>query len=249
MSLLDGKIALVTGGTTGIGAATARLFHAEGARVVVTGNNPDTLSTARRELPEEIVVLRADARSPVDAEQVATEIERRFGGLDIVFLNAGVARFAPIEAVDEALYANLMDVNVKGVIFGLQKVLRLLRPGASVLVNTSVVDTKGVPNASVYSATKGAVAALVRSLAVELAGRGIRINSISPGPITTPIFGKLGLPDADITAFQAEWSGKIPLQRMGVADEVARTALFLASPASSFITGVEIPVDGGLTVA
>jgi NAD(P)-dependent dehydrogenase (short-subunit alcohol dehydrogenase family) len=249
MSLLSGKIALVTGGTTGIGAATAHLFHAEGARVVVTGSNPATLEAARGQLPDDVVILRADARSLADAERVASEIERRFGGLDIVFLNAGIARFAPLDAVDEAFYDDLMDVNVKGVVFGLQKVLRLLRPGASVLINASAVNGKGFANTSVYSATKGAVAALVRSLAVELAPRQIRVNSISPGPIATPIFGKIGMPQAELDAWQAETVAKIPLQRLGEADEVARTALFLASSASSFITGAEIPVDGGVVIS
>lgn len=249
MSTLEGKIALVTGGTTGIGLATARVFRDAGARVVVTGNNPDTLQAARKALPEDVVVLRADARSIDDAARVAEEIRSRFGGLDVAFLNAGVAQFAPLEAVDERQYDTMFDVNVKGVLFTLQKVLPLFRTGASVLVNTSIVAQKGVPNASVYSATKGAVAALVRALAAELAPRGVRVNAISPGPIETPIYDKFGMPKEALAAFQADMASKVPLQRWGGAEEVARTALFLASPAASYITGTELPVDGGVLAA
>lgn len=249
MSLLSGKTALITGGTTGIGFATAKQFHEAGARVVVTGSSDASVAAARRELPEDVLVLKANARSIDDAAALAREIGERFGGLDVVFLNAGIARFAPFEATDEALYDVLMDTNVKGVVFTLQKVLPLLRPGASVLVNTSIVDQKGVAAASLYSATKGAVAALVRSLAVELAGRGIRVNAISPGPIKTPILGKGGLAPDAVKSFEDSVTAKVPLARLGAADEVARTALFLASPAASYVTGAEIPVDGGFGIA
>lgn len=249
MSSLEGKLALVTGGTTGIGLASARAFHAAGARVIVTGTNPESIARARDELGSQAIVLRSDARSLADTTALAAEVERRFGGLDVLFLNAGVARFAPLAAVDEAFYDDLMDVNVKGVVFTLQKLLPLLRTGASVLVNTSVVDVKGVANASVYSATKGALSAFVRSLAVELADRGIRVNAVSPGPIATPIYGKLGLPADAVAAFEDGMTAKVPLKRFGVAEEVAKTALFLASPAASFVTGVELAVDGGLAIS
>jgi NAD(P)-dependent dehydrogenase (short-subunit alcohol dehydrogenase family) len=249
MSTLSGKIALITGGTTGIGLATARAFHEAGAQVVITGNNPDTLSAARAALPADVVVLRADARAVEDAARVADEVRQRFGGLDVVFLNAGVARFAPLEAVDERLYDDIMDVNVKGVLFTFQKVLPLLRPGASVLINTSVVGHKGMRNTSVYAASKGALTALVRTLAVELAGRGVRVNAISPGPITTPIYDKLGLPEEARGSFASDLAASVPLQRFGVAEEVARTAVFLASPAASYVTGAELPVDGGVAAA
>ena len=245
---LHGSIALVTGGTTGIGLATARLFHAQGARVIVTGQNPDTLEAARRELPDDVVVLRADARSIADADRLADEVRRRFGRLDVLFLNAGIARIAPLEAVDEAFYDDVMDINVKGVVFTLQKLLPLLATGASVLVNTSVVDQRGVANWSVYSASKGALSALVRSLAVELAPRQIRVNAIAPGPTETPIFGK-AMPTDVIATVRTALESKIPLGRFGVGGDVAHAALFLASPSSAFLTGIELPVDGGLLAA
>ena len=245
---LLGKTALVTGGTTGIGRATAELLHAAGARVAITGRNPDTLASARRELPEEIAVLEADARSVSDSTRLAAEIEQRFGKLDVLFLNAGIAQLAPFASIDEAFYDEHMNVNVKGVVFTLQKLLPLLAPGASVIVNTSVADMRGAPMMSIYSATKGAVAALVRCLAVELAPRGVRINSVCPATIVTPIQQKFGLPPEVAAATAKQYSARIPLGRFGAAREVAEAVLFLASPAASYITGVELPVDGGLSI-
>jgi NAD(P)-dependent dehydrogenase (short-subunit alcohol dehydrogenase family) len=237
-----GKCALVTGGTTGIGRATAELLHAAGARVAITGQNPDTLATAARD----VLVLKADSRSVADAARLAEQVKERFGKLDVVFLNAGIAQLAPFEAVDEAFYQEHMDVNVKGVVFTLQKLLPLLAEGASVIVNTSVADQRGTPNLSIYSATKGAVAALVRSLAVELAPRKVRVNSVCPATILTPIQAKFGLPPDVAQAVAAQYTARIPLGRFGAAEEVARAALFLASPASSYVTGIELLVDGGL---
>jgi len=246
---LSGKTVLITGGTTGIGRATAELLHRAGARVAITGQNAETLSAARRELPSDVLVLKADARSLADATLLAGEIERSFGHLDVLFLNAGIAQLAPFEAVTEAFYEEHMDVNVKGVVFTLQKLLPLLAVGASVIVNTSVADQKGAPGLSIYSATKGAVAALVRTLAVELASRGIRVNAVSPATILTPIQGKFGLSPEVAVATAKAYTERIPLGRFGTADEVAKTVRFLASPAASYITGSEIVVDGGLSIA
>jgi NAD(P)-dependent dehydrogenase (short-subunit alcohol dehydrogenase family) len=248
MNGVSGKVALVTGGTTGIGRATAELFYRSGAKVVVTGRNPDTLATARRELPSEIAVLEADARSVADAERLASELAQRYGKLDILFLNAGIAQLAPFADVTESFYDEHMNVNVKGVVFTLQKLLPLFCSGASVIVNTSVADQRAAPMMSVYSATKGAVAALVRCLAVELAPRGIRVNSVCPATILTPIQAKFGLPPEVAAASAAHYTARIPQNRFGSAEEVAHAVLFLASPAASYITGVELPVDGGLSI-
>ena len=246
---LLGLNALITGGTTGIGRATAELFHAAGAKVIVTGQNPATLEQAKRELPSSVIVIAADASSIADSDRLAQETKQQVGQLDVLFLNAGIAGLRPFEAVDEAFYEQHMNINVKGVIFTLQKLLPLLRPFASVIVNTSVADEKGAPMLSIYSATKGAIAALVRSLAVEFAPRQVRVNSISPGTTMTPIQAKFGLPPDVAAQVKLDYESKIPLGRFGEAMEVANVALFLASRASSYITGTEIQVDGGLHVA
>lgn len=242
--------ALITGGTTGIGLATARVLHGQGFAVLVTGQNPDTIAAAQRTLPDGIVVLRADARSLADAERVAAEIQQRFDRLDLVFLNAGIGRFSQLEAVDESFYDEHFDINVKGQVFTLQKVLPLLRPGSSVVINGALgAAAKGLPDWSIYSATKGALLSLARALAVELAPRGIRVNAVTPGPIDTPAMGKLGLPDETLGAFKESIAKRVPLGRFGRDEEVANTVAFLASPAAGFITGANIFIDGGLAAA
>jgi len=243
------KVVLITGGTTGIGRAAAALFHARGARVIVTGQNPTTLQAARASLAAGIDVVDADVRSADDAAQVAGAIRARGGRLDVAVLNAGIARLAPFQAVDAAAYGDHMDINVKGVVLTLQAVLPLMGPGGSVVMTTSIANEKGSPNLSIYAASKGAVLSLVRSLAVELAPRQIRVNAVSPGPTRTDIQGKFGLPPAVHAAMEKDVSAKIPLGRFGEAGETAQVVLFLASSAASFVTGVEIPVDGGLSVA
>jgi NAD(P)-dependent dehydrogenase (short-subunit alcohol dehydrogenase family) len=246
---LAGKVALITGGTTGIGRACVERFHAAGAQLIVTGENRDRLEQARRELPDDVLLLRADARSLGDAEELAREVRTRFGRLDVLFLNAGIAKLCPFDAVDEAFYDEHLAVNVKGLVFTLQKLLPLIGRGGSVLLNTSLAAHRGAANLSIYSLSKGAVSALGRSLAVELAPRGIRVNAISPATILTPIQGKFGLPPSVAEQVARDYCARIPLGRFGEAHEVADLALLLASDSASYLTGAEIPVDGGLAIA
>lgn len=242
-------VALVTGGTTGIGLASARALHENGYAVLTTGINPDTLTAARKVLPREIVVLKADARSLTDAARVADELKQRFGRLDFAYLNAGVSRMRPLEAVDEAFFDEHFDINVKGQFFTLQKVLPLLSEGGSVLFTTSVGAIQGIANYAVALATKGATASFVPALAVELAPRGIRVNAIRPGPIDTPAFDKLDLPAEALAGFRQMIPQRVPLRRFGTAEDVADVAVFLASKAARYITGATIDVDGGLSHA
>lgn len=249
MGKLDGRIALITGGTTGIGLASARLFHEEGARVYVTGRNPETLAEARKLLPPEVTVLQADSANLGDLDRVVAQLKAEAGRLDVLFVNAGVGEFRSLEEANEAHWDRILDVNLKGPFFLTQKALPLLGKGASVVFTTSVVDRKGFPGAGAYSASKAGLAGLVRVLAVELAPRGIRVNSLAPGPIDTPIHGKLGMPPEAVEAFQTQMAQLVPLKRLGTDAEIAKAALFLASTDAAFITGEELLVDGGAAVA
>jgi NAD(P)-dependent dehydrogenase (short-subunit alcohol dehydrogenase family) len=249
MGKLNGKIAVVTGGTTGIGLATARLFATEGAKVVVTGRNADTLAAARKELGGVAEVVQSDAGDPSQVRKLFADLGRKHGKIDVLFLNAGIAKFAPLADSSEELFDETIDINVKGPFVALQAALPFLEKGASVIVNTSVASERAMAGTAVYSASKAALAALVRGAAVELAAKGVRVNAVRPGPITTPIFGKTGLPAEQLDAFAQRVGQIIPLGRFGAADEVAHAALFLASEDSTYVTGHELSVDGGFLAA
>ena len=244
---LSNKIALITGGTSGVGLEAARLFAAEGAQVIIIGADQTRLQAASRELGNQVLALRADLRTPSALDKVFREIKQRFGRLDIVFANAGIGLAAPLEAVTEQQIAEQFAVNVKGIFFTVQKAAPLMTKGASVVLTTSFLNAVGTPGLSILSATKAAVRSLARSLAAELASRGIRVNAVSPGPISTPFHGKLGLTQDALQEAADQIEVKVPLHRFGEAREVAKAALFVASDDAAFMTGSEIVVDGGLT--
>jgi len=243
---LKNKIALITGGTTGIGLATAKRFAAEGAEVIVTGHNPETLEAARQNLNGSVKVVESDAADERKVSQLFETIRRKHGRLDILFLNAGIARFAPIGEANLSDFDAMWNVNVRGLWLALKYALPILSEGGAVIVNSSIANSKGIEGSSAYSATKAAVRSLVRTAANELAGRNVRVNAISPGPIDTPILGKLGISSDALDAWRGDVVSRIPLGRIGSADEVASAAAFLASTDASFITGAELAVDGGM---
>lgn len=245
MSLLTQKTALITGGTTGIGLATAKRFLAEGARVIVTGRNPTTLEAARAELPG-ATVLASDASDPDAVASLFVKVREEFGGLDVLFLNAGIAHFAPISDLPLDVFESQFAVNVRGPWLAIKHASPVLNDGASVFINASAVHNKGMAGGSAYAATKAAVRSIVRTAASELAERGIRVNALSPGPIETPIYGKMGMPADALQAFAAGVQSQVPLGRFGQPDEIAGAALFLASGLSSYVTGIDLAVDGGM---
>ncbi len=243
---LDGRTAAITGGNSGIGLSIARTFRREGARVAVLGRDPDTLAAAADELGPGTLAVRGDIARPDDLERFFSEVESAFGGLDVLVANAGVYTSAPLEESTPELFDTMSDVNFRGTFFTVQRALPCLRDGASVILVTSTANTAGIPGLSVYSATKAAVRSLARSLAAELQPRGIRVNALSPGMTDTPIFERIGMTRAEVEAMQEAMSGQIPMGRFGGPDEIAAAALFLASDASSYVTGIELPVSGGL---
>jgi NAD(P)-dependent dehydrogenase (short-subunit alcohol dehydrogenase family) len=242
--MLKGKTALITGGSSGIGLATAKLFAANGARVAVTGTDAGKLDQARAALGERHLAITADVTSAGDRARLHEQIEASFGALDILFANAGVAFATPIESTDEAMFDRLMDVNVKGVFFTIQAVLPLMPEGASIVLNTSWLNQVGTPGRALLSASKAAVRSFARTLSAELLDRKIRVNAVSPGSIETPIHRR-GQSDEEFAAYKARVGAQVPLGRMGRPNEIAGAALFLASDASSYMLGAEIIVDGG----
>jgi len=246
MKVLEGKVAVITGGSSGIGLATAKLFQQAGAKIAISGRNQKSLDDAVRELAAGVVAVRSDVSKLSDLDTLFALVAKKLGRIDVLFANAGIARFAPLTDVSEDLYDETFDINVKGVFFTIQKAIPQMNDNGSIILNTSFVNQAGVPTTSVYAASKAAVRSLARGVASELAARGIRVNVVSPGPISTPIYGKLGLPKETVEAFAANIVSQVPLKRFGKPEEVAQSALFLASNASSYVTGVELNVDGGL---
>ncbi len=248
MSRLQGKRTLITGGTSGIGLETAKQFLAAGARVIVTGLNPDSIAKAQAELGPEVLVLRADSANVAAQKELAQAVQDHYGQLDIAFLNAGVSVWAPIEVWTEEMFKRSFDINVKGPYFLMQALLPVFANPASVVLNTSINAHVGAANSSVYGATKAAFLNMSKTLSSELLGRGIRVNAVSPGPVETPLYDKLGIPDAYRDQVNKDIAATIPFGRFGTPEEVAKAVLYLASDESRWTVGSEIIVDGGRTL-
>lgn len=247
MDRLKGKRAVITGGTSGIGLETARQFLNEGARIAITGRNQATLEAARKELGVEALVIPSDASDLADQKRVADILGREFGGLDILFVNAGIAELKPIEKWDDVAFDRSFAINVKGPYFLVQALLPIFANPASIVLNSSINARVGMPNTSVYGATKAALLSLARTLSGELIARGIRVNAVSPGPISTPLYGKLGLSEADLKNAAASIQNQVPIGRFGKPSEIAHAVVFLASDESAFTVGGELVIDGGMS--
>ncbi len=243
---LEGRTAVITGGNSGIGLAIARAFRREGAKIAILGRDPDTLAAAVDELGSGTLAVRGDITVPEDLDRLFSEVDSTFGQIDILVANAAIYSSASLEQTTPEFFDAMNDVNFRGTFFTIQRSLPHLADGASVILVTSTVNTAGIPGLSVYAATKAAVRSLARSFAAELQPRGIRVNAISPGMTDTPIFERLGMSRPEVEAMQESMSEQIPMGRFGRPDEIAAAALFLASDASSYVTGVELPVSGGL---
>jgi NAD(P)-dependent dehydrogenase (short-subunit alcohol dehydrogenase family) len=246
MNRLKGKRCLITGASSGIGLETARLFVAEGARVAITARREEAFAAIRQELGDGVVCIVSDAAKGDDQKKVAGTIKQQFGSLDVLFVNAGVAELRPIEAWDEAGYARTFQTNVQGPFFLIQALLPVFANPASVILNASINAHIGMPNSSVYGASKAALLSLARTLSGELISRGIRVNAVSPGPITTPLYGKLGLSAAELKTVSEALQNQVPAKRFGSPDEIASAVVFLASDESAFTVGSELIIDGGL---
>ena len=247
MGKLEGKVAVVTGGTSGIGLATAKEFKEQGARVVITGRDQQTLDDAKRVLGDGVEAVRSDTSNLTDIDGLFAVVKEKFGKIDVLFVNAGVGKFVPLESVTEDFFDSIMDINFKGAYFTIQKALPLLNDNASIVLNASINAYIGMPNSSVYAASKAALITLARTLSAELVDRGIRVNVVSPGPVTTPIFGKLGMDEDSLDETLRNIKTQVPMKRFGRPEEIAKTVLFLASDDSSFLLGTEIVADGGMS--
>lgn len=246
MSKLATKTALITGGTTGIGYATARLFLEEGATVVITGQDGERVKSAGESLGDRAIAVQADVSSPDDMARVAQLIKDRFGKLDVLFANAGIACPMPFSDVDEDNISRQIDVNLKGVIYSIQSVLPILNNPSSVVITSTTLIEKGVAGMSVYAATKAAVRSLARTLSAEFAGRGVRVNTISPGMIETPIYGKLGMSEDAVSEWAGQLLKQVPAARLGQAEEVAKAVLYMAGDDATYMVGENLLLDGGM---
>jgi NAD(P)-dependent dehydrogenase (short-subunit alcohol dehydrogenase family) len=248
MKRFEGKVAVITGGSSGIGLAAAKAFAREGASVAVTGRDKAALESAAREIGGGALAVRADASKMADLDALVAQVKSRFGKIDALFANAGVGKFVPFDQVTEAFYDEIMAVNVKGVFFTVQKALPLLGPGSAVVLNASINAQKGMPGTTVYGASKAAVVNLARTMSADLVSRSIRVNSISPGPVESALLARIGMTDEQLKQTQDWIRGQVPMKRFGTGDEIAEAVLYLCSPGAGFTTGANLVIDGGMTL-
>lgn len=246
MKKLEGKVAVITGGSTGIGLATAQRFACEGAYVFITGRRQSELDAAVEQIGKNVTGVQGDASNLADLDRLYSIVKEQKGRIDILFANAGVGEYAPLGGITEEHFDRVFRINVKGLVFTVQKGLPLMQDGGSIILNASVVSRKGVPAFSIYSATKAAVRSFARSWTLDLKDRHIRVNVVSPGPIDTPIYETHGETKEETEQTKARFASFVPMGRMGTADEIAKAALFLGSDDSSFVAGAELFVDGGM---
>ena len=249
MSKLQGKVAIVTGATSGMGLDTAKLFLEQGAKVVLTGRSDEKLKAIESQLQGDYLLVASEASSISDSKNLIAKTVEKFGNIDVLFLNAGIFRIEPVGHLTEEIYDEVHNVNVKGPLFTVQEANNNLNEGASIIFNTSITNVKGFAGMAAYASSKAALRSITRTLAAEYGPKGIRVNSLSPGPIDTPIYGKHNVEQEDINQMAASFPSMVPLGRFGEGKEVASAALFLASNDSSYITGIELPVDGGFAQA
>jgi NAD(P)-dependent dehydrogenase (short-subunit alcohol dehydrogenase family) len=244
---LTGKVALVTGGNSGIGLATAKLFSQEGAKVVIAGRDRMTLDKAASEIGSDVLSLQTDVANLEQIDRLYQSTAEKFGKIDVLFANAGMGRFTSLQDTTEAIYDEVFSINLKGLYFTVQKALPYLNDDAAIVLNTSFIATLGRPGTSVVSASKAAVRSLARTFSAELIDRGIRVNTVSPGAIATPFHSRTGLSQEAVEANAQKFITQIPMKRFGTPEEIAKAVLFLSTPDSSYILGAEIAVDGGIS--
>ena len=248
MKRFEGKVAVVTGGNSGIGLAAAKAFAREGASVAITGRDEKSLKSAEREIGNGAMALRADSSRLSDLDAAMATIRERFGKIDALFVNAGVGKFVPFDQVSEAFFDEVMNINLKGVFFTVQKALPLPAAGAGVVLNASINAHKGMPGTTVYGASKAAVVNLAKTLSADLVPRGIRVNAISPGPVESALLTRIGMTDDQLKETKEWIKGQVPMKRFAHPDEIAEAVLYLCSAASSFVVGADLVIDGGMTL-
>lgn len=246
MERFKGKVAVVTGGNSGIGLATAKAFVREGAQVAITGRNDTTLKAAQQELGPGTLVIKADMSRLPEIASAMEQIKKTFDRIDVLFVNAGIGRFVPFEAVTEAFFDETIATNLKGAYFTIQKAIPLFSRGAAVVLNASVNAHLGMPGSSVYGASKAAVVNMAKTLSADLLERGVRVNAVSPGPVTTPILDRMGLPAEQTRQIKESITEQVPLKRFGRPEEIAAAVLYLSSSESAFVVGTELVIDGGM---